>query len=348
MKNPLYPFAMFQTLVYKILGLSVIQKIIATYVLVSTYFYYVHESHLQTPIILILISSTLLFSVLTLLLTIYILNILFQKKKSFFFQLLFLLVLSGVLYWLGFFSENGGFFLFLLICLGLVFSWISKNISYQIIYLGVCILVNSLLSFSYLQASEVYLLYLWNQQKYGKAQEQLTNWNWDEKNRLLSNANLPLYLKVPEELFFHSSQSLSIKSKSGVGQFLFAISGDQFDISTEPSVRFFLLPEPPEKVSSFVHTEYTALLEVWKKRGEVEEVKELGENILSPKKWKGEFWAFFNRMTPKYNKAGYYITDLAYPNTLVIEIVENLTTEGFHSKKIEPLLHSISPSVELK
>jgi hypothetical protein len=66
------------------------------------------------------------------------------------------------------------------------------------------IFVNGLLTFKYLQFSEMYLFNRSFENKYDTQEKDLTQWSYDEPTRTLKNESLSLSLKLPKDYFFHN------------------------------------------------------------------------------------------------------------------------------------------------
>lgn len=348
MKALFYKITFLNKLKHWIQKLGNTQKISLIYLLNCFLFIYLHESHLTAGVFALLSISTLLFSVICLILTIFILSFLFEKKNLF-WDLLVLLLLLASLFGLNFLNIRGNLlFIGITAIFALFFLFSRQWLYYRILQIGLAILVNALVSFQFLQTGEVLLFQKLVQNKLIANQQDYLQWSFDKVNRLLSNSKIPLYLKLPTGLFFHNPKNLTQKDKTGMGQLVGVIStGDERDPNIYPYIRLFILSSHLSARQQLLHSEFGKYLTFLKSRGEISEINYLGTANHAKKKWSGEFWTFYDKLRPRYAKIGYYTMKLDSKKILLIEIMDNLTKNHPHTKRIETVLESITRSVKL-
>lgn len=324
-------------------SLSFLTKIICAYTLLAVPFLYNHESHLPLMVVLILITTTLIVSILTFFVSIITLKYMFRHDFVFWQEVLYLVAIMGIVYAFGFLDNQAGIiFLFFVLLFLLFYRMIRGVVYYRIILVGMALFVNGLLTFKYLQFSEVYLFNRTFEEKYVTNKIDLTQWIYDESTRTLKNQAIPITLKLPKDYFFHNPKDLQMKEKTGTGQIAGILSSAETDPNRYPFVRLFYVPLYIKVDVNTIHDEYTTILDFEKHQGNIEEIKNLGEHIHNEKKWSGNFWTFYDILRPRYSKTGFYIYTLKDGSFLILDITENLVDQQFHETGIEEILNSIT------
>lgn len=281
-------------------------------------------------------------SLLTFLLSILTLKYLFKKDFVFWQEILYLGVMIGTVYSFGFFDNQAGIiFLIFVMLFFLFYRMIRGVVYYRIILVGMALFVNGLLTFKYLQFSEMYLFNRSFQDKYETNEKDLTNWEFDEKTRTLKNEIIPITLTLPKDYFFHNPKDLKMKEKTGSGQIAGILSTGETNPNRYPLLRLFYVPEFIKVDPATIKEEYSSILEFEKHQGNMEEIKNLGEHLFPGKKWQGNFWTFYDILRPRYSKTGFYIYPLKDGSYLIIDITENLVENQFHENEIEEIIKSI-------
>lgn len=323
-------------------SLSFLWKIICIYTLLAIPFLYNHEDHLPFFVILILITTTLIVSLLTFFLSILALKHLFKKDFILWQELLFLATIVGTVYGFGFFENQAGIIFLVFVLLFFFFYRIIRAVVYyRILLVAMTIFVNGLLTFKYLQFSEIYLFNRSFENKYDTQEKDLTQWSYDEPTRTLKNESLSLSLKLPKDYFFHNPKTLTMKEKTGSGQIAGILSSAETDPNRYPLVRLFFIPQLIKVDPNTIKEEYISILDFEKHQGNREEIKNLGEHLHPEKKWQGNFWTFYDIIRPRYSKTGFYIYPLKDESYMIIDITENLIENQFHENEIEEILKSI-------
>jgi hypothetical protein len=323
-------------------SLSFLWKIICVYTLLAIPFLYNHEDHLPFFVIFILISTTLIVSLATFLLSILSLKQMFRKDFVIWQEALFLFVIIFTVYSFGFFDNQAGVIFLIFVLLFFAFYRIMRAVVYyRIILVGMAIFVNGLLTFKYLQFSEMYLFNRSFQNKYETEEKVFTEWTFDETTRTLKNETLSLSLKLPKEYFFHNPKDLKMKEKTGTGQIAGILSSAETDPNRYPLIRLFYIPQLIKVDPDTIKEEYSSILDFEKHQGNMEEIKNLGEHFHSERKWPGNFWTFYDIIRPRYSKTGFYIFPLKDESYLIIDITENLVENQFHENEIEEVLKSL-------
>ena len=251
----------------------------------------------------------------------------FRKDFIFWQEILYLSVTIGIVYAFGFFDNQAGvIFLAFVLLFFLFYRLIRAAIYYRIVLVGMAIFVNGLLTFKYLQFSEMYLFNRSFQDKY---------------ESILTNTIIPIRLILPKEFYFHNPKDLKMKEKTGTGQIAGILSSGENNPNRYPLVRLFYVPEFIKADLETIKEEYNSILEFEKHQGNMEEIKNLGEHIHPEKKWQGNFWAFYDILRPRYSKTGFYIYHLKNGGFLILDITENLVENQFHENEIEEILKSI-------
>lgn len=342
MKTPTFLSNIFGRVLKKYYSLSFLWKIISAYTLLAIPFLYIHESHLPWFVILILIVTTLIVSNSTLFGSILVLKRLFQKDFIIWQEAIYVVSVLLTVYAFGFFENQAGvIFLFFVLLFFLFYRAVRAVVYYRIILVGMAIFVNGLLTFKYLQFSEVYLFNRSIQTKYNTHEKDLTEWKYTEETRILQNDTIGLSLKLPKEYFFHNPKDLKMTEKTGTGQIAGILSSSQTDPNRYPLIRLFWVPEYIKVDPSTIQEEYSSILDFEKHQGNMEEIKNLGEKNHPERKWQGNFWTFYDVIRPRYSKTGFYIFPLKEGSFLIIDITENLVENQFHEKDIEEALMSI-------
>lgn len=323
-------------------SLSFLWKIICVYTLLAIPFLYYHESHLPILVIFILIVTTLVVSLLTFVLSMLTLKYMFRKDFVFWQEVLYLAVVIGTVYAFGFLDNQAGvIFLVFVLLFFLFYRMIQGVVYYRIILVGMALFVNGLLTFKYLQFSEIYLFNRSFQDKYDSSERDFTQWEYDEKTRTLKNEQVPITLSLPKDYFFHNPKDLTMKEKTGSGQIVGILSTGETNPNRYPLLRLFYVPELIRVDIATIKEEYNSILEFEKHQGNMEEIKNLGEHQHSDKKWQGNFWTFYDILRPRYSKTGFYIYPLKDGSYLIIDITENLVENQFHENEIEEIIKSI-------
>ena len=105
----------------------------------------------------------------------------FRKDFVFWQEILFLSVVLTIVYLFGFFdNEAGVIFLVFISLFFLFYRMVRAVVYYRIILVGMALFVNGLLTFKYLQFSEMYLFNRSFQDKYETNEKDLTQWEYDE------------------------------------------------------------------------------------------------------------------------------------------------------------------------
>ncbi|HNH58128.1 MAG TPA: hypothetical protein PK153_25220, partial [Leptospiraceae bacterium] len=263
MKTPVFLINIFGRVSKKYNSLSFLTKIISIYTLLAIPFLYAHESHLPWFVILILILTTLFVSLSTLFLSILILKKLFQKDFILWQEALYTVSVILIVYSFGFFENQAGvIFLLFVLLFFLFYRAVRVVVYYRIILVGMAIFVNGLLTFKYLQFSEIYLFNRSIQTKYNEHEMDLSQWSFSEETRILKNETLRLTLKLPKDFFFHNPKDLKMKEKTGTGQIAGILSSSQVDPNRYPLVRIFFVPEFIKVDSTTIREEYSSLIVV--------------------------------------------------------------------------------------
>ncbi len=342
MKSLTFLINIFGRVSQKYNSLSFLWKIISIYAFLAIPFLYNHEDHLPFFVILILISTTLIVSLATFLLSILTLKHLFRRDFILWQEILFLAVVLGTVYAFGFFDNQAGIiFLVFVLLFFLFYRAVRAVVYYRILIVGMAIFVNGLLTFKYLQFSEMYLFNRSFQDKYDTNEKDFTQWSYDDKTRTLKSETLALTLKLPKDYFFHNPKNLTMKEKTGSGQIAGILSSAETDPNRYPLIRLFYIPVFIKVDQNTIKEEYTSILDFEKHQGNREEIKNLGEHIHPEKKWQGNFWTFYDIIRPRYSKTGFYIYQLKDESYLIIDITENLVENQFHENEIEEVLKSI-------
>lgn len=316
-------------------------QILSGYILIVLPFLYFHEDHLPLGLATILIASTLLFSVICLILTIVILRILYQKNFDLLYEIVFLALILGSLYFVHFFESVGSVILVsIVVSLSILFRFLKVTLYHQITLIGLSILSIIFLTFQFMQFSELFLFQKMMDSKYKSVQKELNNWTIDEKDRTVTNSDLSIKFKLPDDLFFHKPNQIQKEEKLGIGELVGIVSASNKDSSTYPYIRIFLfqMDSPIDRES--LKKEYEVYLELMKNRNDVQEIKWLGTHIHETQKWEGNFWSFYDVLRPRYAKIGFYLFPLDKGIFVLIDVMENLTTTTFHEEKIRQLLDS--------
>lgn len=322
-------------------SLSFLNKILLSYISISIPFLYYHEKHLPIFAVLLLISTTLIISISTFLISIQIIKFLFKNEFNVLYEAIFVIISIWIIKLFGFLENQAGvIFLFFVMLIFLFFRFIRLKLYYQILLFGISIFINGLLSFKYLQYSEIFLFNKSLESKYQNETKDFTNWKFDEATRILSNEDIPLKIKLPTEYIFHNPKDLQIKEKTGTGQVAGILSSSP-DPNRYPLVRFFYVEPLINIEPSAVKEEVFNILNFEKTQGNIEEIKLLGDHIFEPKKWQGTFWTFYDIIRPRYSKTGFYIYTLKDGSSIVISITENLVEGKYHEDSIVEILSSI-------
>jgi hypothetical protein len=343
MKSLTFLTNIFGRLSKKYNSLSFLWKIICIYTILAIPFLYNHESHLPFLVILVLIFTTLIVSLITFFLSILTLKHMFKKDFVFWQELLYLSIIIGTVYAFGFFDNQAGvIFLVFVLLFFLFYRMVRGVVYYRIILVGMALFVNGLLTFKYLQFSEIYLFNRSFQNKYETKDKDLTNWSFDDKSKILKNEVLRISLKLPKDYFFHNPKDLQMKEKTGTGQIAGILSTGETNPNRYPLVRLFFVPEFIRVEPATIQEEYNSILDFEKHQGNMEEIKNLGAHQHPEKKWQGNFWTFYDILRPRYSKTGFYIYPLKDGSFLIIDITENLVENQFHENEIEEILKSIT------
>jgi hypothetical protein len=322
-------------------SLSFLNKILLCYIVISIPFLYFHEKHLPFFAVSLLISTTLIVSISTFLISIQIIKFIFKNEFNLFYEFGFVFFSVWLIKLFGFLDNQAGIiFLFFVIVIFLFFRFIRLKLYYQILLIGIFIFINGLLTFKYLQYSEIFLFNKSLESKYQNEAKDFTNWKFDEKTRMLSNEDIPLKLKLPTEFVFHNPKDLEIKEKTGTGQ-VAGILSSSADPNRYPLIRLFYVEPLINIEPAAIKEEVFNILNFEKTKGNIEEIKLLGEHIFEEKKWTGNFWTFYDIIRPRYSKTGFYVYTLKDGSSIVISIMENLVEGKYHEATIEEILSSI-------
>ncbi len=321
-------------------SLSFLQKILFGYISISAPFLYYHEKHLPILAILALIFSTLVISILTFLIFIQVLKFLFKNEFHPVFEIFYFGIGIYLVYLFGFFDNQAGIiFLFFIVCIFLFYRVLKLRVYYQIILIGVSIFINGLLSFKYLQYSEIFLFNKSLESKYSNEKKDFSNWELDEKTNIATNKDVPIQILKPEGFYFHNPKDLKQDESTGTGQILGIIT-DSIKVNSYPQIRLFYVEALVNVELDILKDEFEKILNFEKSQGQMEEIKYLGENEFE-KKWKGHFWTFYDVIRPRYSKTGFYLLKLNDGASVVITVTENLVEKEYHEEKILEMLNSI-------
>lgn len=321
-------------------SLSFLQKILFAYVSISIPFLFYHEKHLPFFAVFILILSTLFISILTFLVFIQILKFLFKNEFHPIYEILYFGIGIYIVYLFGFLDNQAGIiFLFFLGSIFMFYRILKLRVYYQIILIGVSIFINGLLSFKYLQYSEIFIFNKSLESKYANEKKDFSNWELDEKTNIATNKDIPISILKPEGFYFHNPKDLKQDETTGTGQILGIIT-DSIKVNSYPQIRLFYI-EPLVNVDlSTLKEEFENILNFEKNQGSLEEIKYLAEHEFE-KKWKGHFWTFYDIIRPRYSKTGFYLINLKDGSSIILAITENLVEKEFHEEKINEMLKSI-------
>jgi hypothetical protein len=333
---------LFGKLSEKYYSLSLAIRILLVYLIISVPFLYFHEKHLPSWITLVLILFSLGLSFLMGLASIWLLRFLFKEDFRVWVEVPFFASAVVILYFLGLLDNRAGWtFLFFCLAIFLAHRLFKVVVIYRIFFLGTLILLNGLFTFRALQAGE-WILFHWDQ----KLSSQNTGtinpekWEWDEKSRILRHDNIPIALKLPDEMFFHKPKG-SLEENRGTGSLILGISNSPGDANVYPYIRLFFLPSIVRPDILLIAEEFANYLSFEVNRGDIEALQSIGEREEDKKKWKGRFWIFYDNLRPRNAKTGFYILPLSEGNVLVLEIRENLNENTFHENYIQEILDTI-------
>jgi hypothetical protein len=313
------------------------------YTLLAIPFLFYHEKHLPLPIILSLLTLAILVSILLAFVSFYILGWIFAWDYFWVTELFYFGISLVILFFLGILENRGGrVFLFFIFLLFLLFRQIKSKVYYRSILFGVAILINGLLTFQSIALGEEYLFHSMFKDKYETSTEDFSKWNFNETTRILQNTSIPLEMKIPVGLFFHSPDSLSLKNKTGSGQIAGILSSSERDPNIYPYIRIFIISGYMAIDAGVVKTEYEQVLDFESQRGEIETIQFIDQHHpeLHPN-WEGFFWSFFDTMRPRYSKSGFYLIGIKNGKHIVLDIRENKTEINFHEDVIQTTIDSI-------
>lgn len=345
------------TLLKKLQELSFTRKLFIVYSVFALYFLFYHESHLPLfwMISLALIgylASTLLFW-----------GIVFSYRKlesavevpAIFAEVgisrpptalvpwieagLFLLSVL-VCYLTEFFDNRSGILFFTIYCL-CVFSvrFLENKIYYKAGFLGVLVLASGLGSFKALQFTEAWVAYLHFKPSF--QEQNLTRWNFDESTRILSNPDLRLSLKLPEDFYFHNPKDLTWEDKTGTGQIAGVISTSDKDPNRYPYIRIFHTPQPYLEIDPLI-AEFKKYLDLLVSRGDIEELNELEHEDFN-NRYSGKFWTFYDVLHPRYAKTGIFVlSETNQGDSLLFHVTESLIKNRRHEESVETILSSVT------
>lgn len=283
------------------------------------------------------------------LVTIFILKLLFQKEFRPSFEIVYVALFLTLIYFVGFLDNaGGGLFLAFILGISLFYRLIKSVVYFRITLIGMAILLNGLLTFKFLQSAEIFLLYQSTRNRYEMKEINLNHWKYDEKARRLSNEDIPLYLTLPEGSYFFKPDDLDLKEKTGTGQVAGIVSVSDTNPNLYPYVRLFLIPAYVTVDIDTIRSEISSLIDVAVHRGEMNEIKPIGDQKLLSKKWPGYFWIFYDIIRPRYAKTGFYLMTLKSGDRILIHMMENIVKGQFHEKEIIELLESISEDPQSK
>ena len=321
-------------------SLSFLQKILFAYIFISVPFLYYHEKHLPILAILALIISTLIISIITFLVFVQVLKFLFKNEFHPIYEILYFGVGIYLVYLFGFLdNQAGNIFLFFIICIFLFYRIFKLRVYYQIILIGVSIFINGLLSFKYLQYSEIFLFNKSLESKYSNEKKDFSNWELDEKTNIATNKDVPIQILKPEGFYFHNPKDLKQDETTGTGQILGIIT-DSIKVNSYPQVRLFYVEALVNVELGTLKEEFENILNFEKSQGQMEEIKYLGEHEFE-KIGKGHFWTFYDVIRPRYSKTGFYLLKLNDGSSVIITVTENLVEKEYHEDKILDILNSI-------
>lgn len=324
-------------------SISFSKRLLVFYFLFSLPFWYYHERHLPIFFSIPLVSLAGLLSLLTLFLSFFILSLFFKKPFTFWLEIPYI---GGILLFfhaLGILENRGGLvFLFLVFLVFLLFRITKSKIYYQIILVGIAILANGLLSFQFLQKSEEILFQWVFHEKYREPVEEFWTWEYDESKKIWKNPSLPLSFQPGEEFVFHNPKDLKSKDMTGSGGIMGIINPSSKDPGIYPYLRFFLITGYNRADFSEIKEEFQKILEHEERKGEMESITSLGD-IEEPKhKFPGHFWRFYDRLRPRYGKAGFYLVRMGEGKVLIIDIREIYSEDSPHSEEIQKVLDSLN------
>lgn len=313
-------------------------KLIILYLATSFLFIIIHERHLNSFIILLLAVSAFILSGILITFTLYIIREVLNKNNSL-VETGAVLLITIALYFTGFIQHKSGvIFLFFVYAIILIFKLTGLTLYFKTSMIGLLIMANSILTFSFLQFSEVFSVYQINKNRYGKIAEQLETWDFDKNTRKLTNEALGIELSLPKEMYFFQPKDLDLNNKTGAGNILLSISSSDKNPSRYPYIRLFYLTLSMD--NNQVNQEFRSYLDILTGRKDIEELKELADHNLLEKNWNGRFWIYYDNIQPRYARTGYYLVTLN-SGKLLIQITENLLKDKYHEDTVADILKSI-------
>ncbi|WP_207761463.1 hypothetical protein [Leptospira perolatii] len=254
-------------------------------------------------------------------------------ETIYFFLSIFICYVSG------FFANRSGI-LFVSVYSGVVLllRLLNDKLYYKIGFLGILVLASGLGSFKSLQATEGWVAYMMLKPDFKEAD--LTNWKFDESERLLYNNDIHLSFKLPEDFYFHNPKDLSFEDKTGTGQIAGIISSSETDPNRYPYIKIFYYPETFTRFEEYV-AGFKKYIEIKEKRGDIEEVNELTPENFGDK-FIGQCWTYYDVLRPRYAKTGIFVyDDKNQSDTLLIQIAESLIKGRKHEESTEFILNNV-------
>ncbi|TGK21216.1 hypothetical protein EHO61_05055 [Leptospira fluminis] len=238
-----------------------------------------------------------------------------------------------------FFANRSGLLFFIIYCIGaLSVRFLENKIYYKAGFLGVLILASGLGSFKALQFTENWVAYILFKPAF--QEKDLTRWNFDETTRMVSNPDLKLSLKLPEDFYFHNPKNLTWENKTGTGQIAGIISTSDSDPNRYPYIRIFYVPQPYVEIDPLI-SEFKKYLDLLVSRGDIEELNEL-EHEDFDNRYSGKFWTFYDVLRPRYAKTGIFVlSETNEGDSLLFNVTESLIKDRRHEESVEAILTSV-------
>lgn len=245
----------------------------------------------------------------------------------------------AICYVTGFFENSSGILFFAIYSIGVIFlRLIRDKLFYKIGLLGVLVLAAGLFSFKALQLSETWAAYVLFKPAF--EEKKADDWRFDSNERIVSNPDLQISFKLPEDFYFHNPKDLNLEDKTGVGQIVGAISTSDSDPNRYPSIRIFYFPNQFQNDEQLV-SEFKKYMELLVSRGDIQEVNELESEVLGDR-YVGKFWTFYDVLRPRYAKMGMLsLSDKKRPDTFLFIVTESLIKNRRHEEPVEALLNSV-------
>lgn len=329
----------------KIFGIPYTLAIVLVYCTITFPFLLWHERHLPIAFIVLLSLVALIIGAIIFFISLLIIFPILKHGFHPIFEVIIIIfyLLSSSLS--GFLSNSGGrvfLGIFGLIVFLLRFAKVKQY--YIVSLLGMVLFSNALLSFMALQKLEVITAYYLFRSRFQFQEVDLSDWNWEEESRILTNRSLPLKAKIPLGLYFHNPKHLNLREKTGAGQIAGILSSSEKDPNIYPLVRIFFIPVYLMVSVEQIREEFIRYNEFLVQQGDIEEVNEIQPNrdfTYNGKIPPNGFWTFYDVLRPRYSKTGFYFMESANGSKVILHIIENLEKGKFHEPVIQDFLNDL-------